>query len=311
MTTIAEPIFTHTFDDESAFAPNAEALYLYTDPLEERGSIEVRRRRLHLTKFVEVSRDDNKGIVLQGDSKVTIPARAGERLRNYFECLPATTEVLLDITSMNHGVWAPLIRACAATSRKWSVVYSEPIQYKLNRSPTEGDIYDLSERIEGIASLPGFARIRRSPREDVCFVPLLGFEGTRFAHIREAVQPPGDKIVPIIGVPGFRPEFPFATLLGNRLPLMETRSWKRICYAQANCPFSLYWRLVEIKRRYPNHVLKIAPIGTKPHALGAVLFALHNPDDTELIYDHPVRKSGRTTGKARLLVYAASDFCER
>jgi len=44
-------------------------------------------------------------------------------------------------------------------------------------------------------------------------------------------------------------------------------------------------------------------IGTKPHALGAVMFALTSPSRIELIYDNPIRKEGRTDGLDRLLVY--------
>jgi hypothetical protein len=54
--------------------------------------------------------------------------------------------------------------------------------------------------------------------------------------------------------------------------------------------------------------LQIAPIGTKPHALGAVLFCLSRPRSVELVYDHPIRKLGRTTGASRLLVYDVSSL---
>jgi hypothetical protein len=47
-------------------------------------------------------------------------------------------------------------------------------------------------------------------------------------------------------------------------------------------------------------------IGTKPHALGAVLFSLMSGCPTELVYDHPIRKPGRTDGTERLLVYHVS-----
>jgi hypothetical protein len=79
-------------------------------------------------------------------------------------------------------------------------------------------------------------------------------------------------------------------------------------FARANCPFSLYYALEDVGEKFPKHLLKVAPIGTKPHALGAVLFALSNPDTTELVYDNPVRKAGRTSGRARMLVYAISEF---
>jgi len=48
--------------------------------------------------------------------------------------------------------------------------------------------------------------------------------------------------------------------------------------------------------------------GTKPHALGAILFAIAHSDDVEIVYDNVKRKVGRTTGVARCLVYGVSDF---
>jgi hypothetical protein len=39
-----------------------------------------------------------------------------------------------------------------------------------------------------------------------------------------------------------------------------------------------------------------------------VLFALSAEDRVELIYDHPIRKAGRTTGSARLCLYDLSTF---
>jgi hypothetical protein len=122
----------------------------------------------------------------------------------------------------------------------------------------------------------------------------------------EQVQPPGRKIVPVIGVPGFRPEYPFHTYHGNTLPLRQTVSWKNVRYAIANCPFSLLYVLQDIAAEHPLDLVKIAPIGTKPHALGAVLFALTSPRRVELVYDHPVRKATRTIGRSRILVYHVS-----
>jgi hypothetical protein len=142
----------------------------------------------------------------------------------------------------------------------------------------------------------------------VCFIPLLGFEGTRVAYLIEHVQPRNENIVPVIGVPGFSPEYPFAAYLGNRSALLETQSWKNVRYAIANCPFSLFYTIEDIAADRAGQLLKIAPIGTKPHALGAVMYAIVNPSPVELVYDHPIRKKERTEGSARLLVYHLSSF---
>ncbi len=145
----------------------------------------------------------------------------------------------------------------------------------------------------------------------MCFVPLLGFEGTRLAYITENVQPPGGKTVPVVGAPGFRPEYPFYAYHGNRSALSETRAWKNVRFSIANCPFSLFYTLQDIADQYPRDLLKVAPIGTKPHALGAVLFAIVGRREVELVYDHPIRKKDRTEGASRLLVYHISAFAAR
>ena len=171
---------------------------------------------------------------------------------------------------------------------------------------------DLSEKIEGIAPIAAlFTTLADIQSERVCFVPLLGFEGTRFAYMIEQVEPPGGKIVPIVGVPGFQVEYPFYTYLGNQPQLEATKAWKYIRYARANCPFSLFYVLEDVLKAYPHDHIKIAPIGTKPHALGAVLLCVASARTIELVYDHPRRKKQRTTGAAHLLEYALSEFLPR
>ena len=136
----------------------------------------------------------------------------------------------------------------------------------------------------------------------------MGFEGTRISYLLEQVQPVYDKIVPIVGVRGFKPEHPFNSYLGNRIALQETNAWHRIEFADANCPFSLYYLLTDIYERSKIEHIKIALVGTKPNALGAVLFSLEDKSRRELVYDHPIRSSKRTAGKGRLLEYEVAPF---
>ena len=71
----------------------------------------------------------------------------------------------------------------------------------------------------------------------------------------------------------------------------------------ANSAFDAFYILQQISADYPDHALKIAPIGTKPHALGAVLFTLWTNRSVEIVYDHPIRKPNRTIGSANILLY--------
>ncbi len=304
---IEEPLFTTVLDDVSSLHLPSGSLYITGTSVEERSE--------HTAKWEAASPGIEFVRLLEEDrSKVTV-SWAGQnatlRLRSandFQEFLAQTrhTQVYLDITGLPHHVWAPILRAIRVRSEPSVCVYVEPGDYRFSATPTEASIFDLSESIQGIEPLPGFVSLAATPDEDGVFVPLLGFEGARFAFMTEAVQPNWDAICPIIGVPGFRPEYPFYSYLGNRLQLAETRAWQNVRYAAANCPFSVYHVLGAIAADDPTQRLRIAPIGTKPHALGAVLYCLDHPLSTEILYDHPVRKAKRTHGTSRVCLYDLS-----
>jgi hypothetical protein len=303
------PIFTEQYDDISAFSPQPQSIYISGRSVEERS--------MHLAKwnaegsqtiFVDILEEKPNSVVFQHsdeDSK-EVPLRSTKSLLTYFNQLPGST-FYVDITGLRHHVWAAILKVVLETNRRVIVIYVEPEDYRPSMTPTENEIYDLSDRIEGIRPLPGFARLRDSG-DRTCFVPLLGFEGTRVSYLISQLEPPGEKIIPVIGAPGYRPEFPFATYLGNRSPLIQSQGWRKVRFAQANCPFDLFYVLEDIQKNYSEHVLKIAPIGTKPHALGSILYAIANPRYVELVYDHPIRKAERTSGLGRLMAYHVSSL---
>lgn len=303
------PLLTDVFDRASDFTPREGSVFIYGSSPEERSQVGHSWAAAGLD--VVMAR-----VVDQGPSNVTIdvagagsllPLRSQGRLCSFLLHL-GRNSLYLDITGLAHHVWAPLLRAAFTVGMSVKGIYIEPAEYRFSATPTEGEIFDLSERIAGISPIPGFASLSEARDRDVCFVALLGFEGPRFAYMIEQVQPPGRNIIPVIGVPGFQPQFPFFTYHGNRVPLVESRSWPNVRYAIANCPFSVFYVLSDIAESYPKHFLKVAPIGTKPHGLGAILFNIVSARPVEIVYDHPVRKPGRTTGASRLLQYHLSSF---
>ncbi|WP_147451334.1 hypothetical protein [Corallococcus llansteffanensis] len=301
------PALTETFRGLTDFVPSAGSAYVFGSSGEARSAHGLDwEHRAQGVKFVPIVSQDAASIAVKlgEETSPAISLRSVRALDAFWGSL-ATSVVYLDITGLGHHVWAPLLRTALSGGRTVRVVYVEPTDYRYSLTPTEGDIFDLSERISGIAPLPGFASLA-GPRDDVVFVPLLGFEGTRLQYVFEQVQPPGNKTVPLVGVPGFRPEYPFHTLYGNRAKLLETRAWRNMEFARANCPFSAMYALSDIAARWPKDAIKIAPIGTKPHALGAVLFYLTTTRTVELVYDHPIRKKERTIGAASVFVYHVS-----
>ncbi len=304
-----QPSLTDVYPGPGVFEPIPQSAYICGLFAEHRvpkvHSWEATRPEVLVARVTD--QQPNEITMLISNSDHTLPLRSATHLARLWD-LVGRSMAYLDITGLAHHVWAPLLKSGLAKGIKLSVVYREPLGYRFSITPTEGEIFDLSERITGISPLPGFASLRYAGSENVCFIPLLGFEGPRLAYLLEHVQPPGKKIIPVIGVPGFRAEYPFYTYLSNQSALSSTKSWRRVRFATANNPFSLFYLLGDISQHFPSEQLKIAPIGTKPHALGAVLFALTQPARVELVYDHPLRRKDRTEGTARVLVYHVSSF---
>lgn len=297
-------IHTQQFSTVAYFAPVAGSVYISGTSVEHRSShIATWRSGASDVEFFATTPNADRSFVLDSaEIQLTIRTRSSadlERLSNHV----GDRQVYLDITGLAHHIWAPILRQLAKHRTRTKLVYVEPARYSRSLTPTEGEIFDLSEKISGIEPIPGFASLLHAKEEFTCFVPLLGFEGTRFAFMLEHIQPPGGKVFPVIGVPGFTPEYPYFTYLGNKNALLESKSWPDVRFAPANCVYSLYYLLESIAENNPEHVIKISPIGTKPHAVGAILFCIAYPDRAEIIYDHPIRKSSRTDGTARLLVY--------
>jgi hypothetical protein len=296
------PRFTEVFET-STFALSEPSVYVSGRSGEERSRhVEDLIGRCPTTRFIEVASNGDGTISISEEGDVsTASLRSPQALAALWQRYPVTP--YLDITGISHPVWAALLRAALLAQRDIRVAYFEPQSYRFNRIRTEGELFDLSTRFEGIGPLPGFLSLAEPEEERVMLIPLLGFEGPRFSMVLNHVDVPRDRVIPIVGVPGFQPEFVFYAYQGNRLPLDESVSWMSVQYAAANCPFSAFYLLDKIARQYPEDFLRIAPIGTKPHGVGAVMFALANPDRAEIVYDHPVRREGRTSGAARLLVY--------
>lgn len=212
----------------------------------------------------------------------------------------------VDLTSLEHRVWAPLVRALVEAGTEFVALYAEPNDYRRS-DDLPGAVYDLSTS-RGIEPLPGFARLARRQDDDGYFAPLLGFEGARLGHIFDQEEVEVSKTSPVIGSPGFRVEYPTYTYLANRDSLSLDRMEQRVEYARASCPFEAYRALERVHARAGGKHLRVAPIGTKPHALGGILYAIRHEPIVELIYDHPVRSKGRTRGSRGVYVYEVSAF---
>jgi hypothetical protein len=227
-----------------------------------------------------------------------------------FSRLIKGASVVIDITGFEHSEWFWLVRAALLTNdADVYCVYCEPESYTFSERPLEGDFFELSSGTDGVSALPGLATFANRDADSSVFIPMLGFEGPRLNYILDHVQPRMSLTYPVIGVPGFQIEFPFYAIHGNRRFLLnESASWGNRRFARANCPSSALAVLNSIRGEHGGKLFQVAPIGTKPHALGALLFKLLYPDEVDIVYDHPIRKANRTKGASQLLLFNLSMF---
>ncbi len=301
-----EPILTETYENLVDFVPTENSIYIYGDGVEARAAhvVSLRSSSPSLTYF-RVENESQNGFQIAGREGDYF-LRSRTSLASLWEGLKKGTRIYIDMTGLTHPVWAALLRSAVLAELEVLFVYVEPDKYTRSNAPVDGQIYDLSARVNGVSPLAGFAVLSTQTADKYIFVPLLGFEGTRLRFLLEQVQPGSEQIFPVLGSPGFKPWYVFESYLGNRNALSETSAWQSIRSAAGNCPFSCHYVLMDLHQSNPDAILKIALIGTKPHALGAVLFSLVSGCQTELVYDHPMRKHGRTEGTDRLLVYHVS-----
>ena len=211
--------------------------------------------------------------------------------------------ICIDITSLPMSVWGPLVRFAILDRRELWLVYAEPREYQAHKSPTPPELFDLSERVGDVEALPGMARLAGpSPDTPILLVTFLGFEGGRARHIATTLDPE-PTIVPVVGVPGMHAEYATQAIECNREFLKNTEALRHVRWVDAVCPFNVRDLLGDIANEHSDSYMYIAPIGTKPHALGALLYFLTFPSACEIIYDHPTPRRGGTSGIGKIHLY--------
>jgi len=207
----------------------------------------------------------------------------------------AKTRILVEATTLG---FVEILLCCRALKQLGvpgiSLAYIEPASYF---RPHQSLIvhrrdFELSDEVDNFSAVPGNAVLMRSDRTKV--ILFLGFEGQRMNRFLEqtAISPSACSIT--FGVPAFRPGWEMHAFANNFIALRGSEMAGKIQFCGAQNPLSAY---AAVKRIYdscaPNERLVIVPVGTKPHGIGAALFASEHPE-TGVSYDNPKRKDKRS-----------------
>lgn len=156
---------------------------------------------------------------------------------------------------------------------------------KLGFLYTEPDTYtSLTRGAMATRDIPGYSGKRALTKKDALAI-LLGFEGNRAVAVYNEINP--DLTIPINGFPSYKPEFKDISIMKNKELLMDEEIFKNLRFAPANDPFQTRDALLELYLDISGEYnLSIAPLGTKPMALGGCFFAMEQPD-CRVIYSYP------------------------
>lgn len=306
MTMINKDYLYTEFCDIKCHQLQKDSLFFYEQDIEDRSvycSTELRANN-PTVKFIGIveGADDMIDLVEEGVPMDTINLHSALTIFTVIRQEDPSC-VYLDVTGMSCRVAAPILKVLLEERIDVKVVYAEPNDYIVKEFQKEGLHKDLSETVEGVRPLPGFVNLIPYDEENPpVFVSLLGFEGWRFAYLVNDQNPLDKRIRPIIGVPGYKMDYPYISLWGNRNVLTLHRCWNRIEYAEANSIVDIYFKLDNLYQKNHQNRMVVAPIGTKPHAIGAIVYAIKHPKEIEILYDNPKRTLHRTKGVGRVSI---------
>jgi len=206
--------------------------------------------------------------------------------------------VFFEATTLGVAELALLLNAYAPyKGLKARVSYVEPGKYKRRDPSTSSDRdFQLSERLIGYEGIPTLAReLDTNTVNRVVF--FVGFESARLtrAFEEQPISPSHSSLV--FGVPPYKAGWEANSYHNNIRCLSENDLKNRLYYCAADNPQAVIDKLEEIKGSLDeDEELFVAPIGSKPHGIGATIFQSLHSETVGLLYDHPVKSPNRSEG---------------
>ena len=198
------------FYDVNSHCLETEALFIYEQDTEDRSVYckSALKANNPSVEFIgiEEQKDDMINIIKDGEQVDTLNLYSALTILTFIR-MKKPSCVYLDVTGMNCRVVAPILKVLLEENIETRVVYAEPSDYIIDAFKKEGLFNEYSETVDGVLPLPGFVNLIPYDEPPV-FVTLLGFEGWRFAYLVRVQSPLDKKIHPVVGVPGYKMNYP-------------------------------------------------------------------------------------------------------
>jgi hypothetical protein len=176
--------------------------------------------------------------------------------------------------------------------RSIDVFYTEPSSYVLPKGLIRS--YRASEGPLFVMEVPGFPG-STTGKDKTILIVTLGFDGDLSVFISEEVTP--DSVVIVNGFPSYSPKFKDISLINNERLLHSANTKQSITYCRASNPYELFNSLIKLRKDNPSAFFNIAPLGPKPMAIGACMFALADKS-VRVVYPMPQKYASDTNRRS-------------
>jgi hypothetical protein len=243
------------------------------------------------------------------ECSVRDPSACLKSMRNKGIRFNADSKVAVDISSFTRPYCFALLKYlqdfCGLKSV--DVFYTEPMSYRIPKGLIRS--YRKSLGSLSVMEVPGFPG-RDAGMKNSALIVTFGFDGDLSTFISDEVTP--TEIIVINGFPAYSPKFKDISLINNERLLNYSGALDDILYCPASNPFEVFNILRQLRTKRPDTFFNIAPLGPKPMALGACMFALSD-ESVRIIYPMPEKYATVTTDRCwhswLMLIPWASGCC--
>jgi len=288
----------------------SSTLCLIGNPIDERGHFIT-------SAFGSERHDQIITIELKAEDMRSEINKTDVAFRNISERLSSITNkhsfnnVLIDATTLGVPEILVIIKWLQFTGicSRVKIIYAEPDNYPQIELPSiyGSHQFNLSKASIGYKSLPGFTKTTSMEKKSH-LIALLGFERVRLGQLLQTDEGAYiNEITPIFGVPGFKPSYDKHSAYQNIDSIKDKDKSNKPLFSSANNPYDTFMLLERVIETETDKIINVAPIGTKPMAIGAAVFILkHRKENVGLMYDYPIKTPDRSRGVSRIHIYSVN-----
>lgn len=284
-------------------------ILLHGEPLDERGRKTVEFFKSKTIHSIKLDYDYDQNSFIVNDSNSFQTRKFDTFMMNEIITKFKSKNLLIEATTLGFSeiLMVLFFINLKYTFMKTEIIYVEPKEYLLKGgTKIKKGIFHLTSVPNDFKYVQPFSLILDNLSKKSELIAFLGFENNRLGRIVNDNENSKKytSFVPILALPGFIPGWENISL-SRHFDLIK--DFKRLKYTPANNPYETIKVLTKIVENSSLENFVIAPIGTKPCSLGAIIFVINFKEktgDIGVIYDFPKKKKDRTTGIGTIHKYS-------